>query len=162
MVNERFPDEVRVTVEVPKGCRNKYEIEKESGRIMLDRVLFSSVHYPADYGFIEDTLTEDGDAADVLVIIDEPTFAGCLMYAKPIGMLIMRDEKGKDNKILAVPVRDPMWGHFNDIHEIPPHLLPEVENFFLTYKRLEAKQVHSEGWQDAKKAKEYLVSCLVD
>jgi inorganic pyrophosphatase len=161
MVNEKFPDIVDVIVEVPKGCRNKYEYDRESGRIRLDRVLFSSVHYPADYGYVEGTLTEDGDAVDILVIIEEPTFPGCLMNAKPIGLLRMKDEKGSDNKVLAVTVGDPMWNNFDDIHEMPPHLLPEIENFFLTYKRLEAKEVQSEGWEDAGKAKEYLLSSVI-
>ena len=126
MVNEKFPDIVDVIVVVPKGCRNKYEYDRESGRIKLDRVLFSSVHYPADYGYVEGTLTEDGDAVDILVIIEEPTFPGCLMNAKPIGLLRMKDEKGSDNKVIAVTVCDPMWNNFDDIREIPPHLLPEI------------------------------------
>jgi inorganic pyrophosphatase len=124
-------------------------------------VLYSSVHYPADYGFIEGTLAEDGDEVDILVLIEEPTFSGCLIDARPIGMLQMRDEKGPDNKVLGVPVADPRWRHLKDIHEVPPHLLNEIENFFLTYKRLEAKVVTSEGWEDAKKTKEYLNASVV-
>lgn len=153
---DRFPDLVKVIVEVPKGCRNKYEFDHETQRIKLDRVLFSAVHYPADYGFIERTLAEDGDEVDVLVLISEPTFSGCLIEARPVGVLQMKDEKGIDNKILAVPEADPMWNHINDIHEIPPHLLAEIENFFLTYKKLEAKVVISDGWKSVNVAKEYL------
>jgi inorganic pyrophosphatase len=121
-------------------------------------VLFSAVHYPADYGFIENTLAEDGDEVDVLVLISEPTFSGCLIEARPVGVLQMRDEKGIDNKILAVPAADPMWNHVMDIHEIPPHLLAEIENFFLTYKKLEAKVVISDGWKASDFAKKYLLS----
>ncbi len=157
-----FPDTVNVLVEVPKGCRNKYEFDHESGRIKLDRVLFSAVHYPADYGFIPGTLAEDGDEVDILVIIQEPTFSGCMMEAKPLGMLKMQDEKGIDNKVLAVPVTDPMWNHAQDIHNIPPHLLEEIENFFLTYKRLEAKDVTSHGWADLEETREYILRQVID
>ncbi|MHB1253386.1 MAG: inorganic diphosphatase [Candidatus Humimicrobiaceae bacterium] len=151
-----FPHVVNVIVEVPKGSRNKYEYDPKSKRIKLDRVLFSAVHYPADYGYIENTLAEDGDEVDVLVLISEPTSPGCLIEAKPIGVLQMRDEKGNDNKILAVPLKDPLYQHVYDIHDIAPHLLAEIENFFLTYKKLEAKVVGTDGWADLKKALEYL------
>lgn len=156
MTRKEFPDIVRVIVEVPKGCRNKYEYDHESGKIKLSRVLFSAVHYPADYGFITDTLAEDGDEVDILVMIEEPTFPGCLIEARPIGMLKMRDDKGPDNKVLAVTLEDPRWSPVEDIHELPPQILKEIDNFFLTYKRLEAKVVVSDGWEDAIKAKEYL------
>ena len=151
-----FPNVVNVIVEVPKGSRNKYEYDPISKRIKLDRVLFSAVHYPADYGYIENTLAEDGDEVDVLVLISEPTFPGCLIEAKPLGVLQMRDEKGNDNKVLAVPLKDPLYQHVNDIHDIAPHLLTEIENFFLTYKKLEAKVVATDGWADSKEALEYL------
>ncbi|MFH1150929.1 MAG: inorganic diphosphatase [Actinomycetota bacterium] len=160
MITEEFPETVEVIVEVPKGSRNKYEYDHERGRIKLNRVLFSSVHYPADYGYIEGTLAEDGDEVDILVLIEEPTFSGCLLDARPIGMLVMRDDKGGDNKVLGVPIHDPRWSHLKDIHEVPPHLLTEIENFFLTYKKLEAKVVASDGWEDSKKAKEYLLGSL--
>lgn len=155
-----FPDIIQVVVEIPKGSRNKYEYDPESGRIKLDRVLFSSVHYPADYGYAVDTMAEDGDAVDVLVLIEEPTFPGCLIEAKPIGYLEMRDEKGGDNKVIAVPLHDPRWGKVEDLREIPAPLLDEIENFFLTYKKLEFQEVSSEGWHDAVKAREYLESCM--
>jgi len=156
VAEEDYPDIVKVIVESPKGSRNKYEYDRESGRIKLDRVLFSSVHYPADYGYVEGTMAEDGDEVDVLVLIEEPTFSGCLIEARPIGCLRMRDEKGGDNKIIAVPIRDPRWSEFYDINELPYHLLEEVENFFLTYKKLESKEVVSEGWWNAQEAKQYL------
>jgi len=162
MVKDEFPGVVSVIVEVPKGSRNKYEFDHESGRIKLDRVLFSSVHYPADYGYIEGTLAEDGDEVDTLVLIEEPTFPGCLMQAKPVGMLRMRDEKGADNKVLAVPLHDPRWSPIGDIHEIPAQILAEVENFFLTYKKLETKVVVSDGWEDAKKTQDYLIASIID
>ena len=161
MIGDDFPEIVEVLVEVPKGSRNKYEWDPESERIKLDRVLYSAVHYPADYGFVLDTLAEDGDEVDILVLIEEPTFSGCIIYARPVGMLQMRDEKGPDNKVLGVPIHDPRWRHVDDIHEIPPHLLNEIENFFLTYKRLEAKVVTSEGWEDRKKTMEYLNNSVV-
>ncbi|HEY5474145.1 MAG TPA: inorganic diphosphatase [Candidatus Anoxymicrobiaceae bacterium] len=161
MIGDDFPEIVEVLVEVPKGSRNKYEWDPDSERIKLDRVLYSSVHYPADYGFIRDTMAEDGDEVDILVLIEEPTFSGCIIYARPVGMLQMRDEKGPDNKVLGVPIHDPRWRHVDDIHEIPPHLLNEIENFFLTYKRLEAKVVTSEGWEDRKKTTEYLNNSVV-
>lgn len=162
MSEEGFPQVVPVIVEVPKGSRNKYELDRESGRIKLDRVLFSAVHYPADYGYVEGTLAEDGDEVDVLVLIEEPTFPGCLIDARPVGVLLMRDDKGADNKILAVPVNDPRWGHVGDVHDLPPHLLNEIENFFLTYKRLESKVVVSDGWQDRAKARAYLEGSLTE
>lgn len=161
MVKKEFPEVVEVVVEVPKGSRNKYEMDHDSGRIKLNRVLYSSVHYPADYGYIDGTLAEDGDEVDILVLIEEPTFSGCLIDARPVGMLQMRDEKGPDNKVLGVPIDDPRWRHLKDIHEVPPHLLNEIENFFLTYKRLEAKVVTSEGWSDASSTRSYLDSTIV-
>ena len=151
MIGDDFPEIVECLVEVPKGSRNKYEWDPEAERIKLDRVLYSAVHYPA----------EDGDEVDILVLIEEPTFSGCIIYARPVGMLQMRDEKGPDNKVLGVPIHDPRWRHVDDIHEIPPHLLNEIENFFLTYKRLEAKVVTSEGWEDRKKTMEYLNNSVV-
>ena len=160
-MNKDFPDTVDVLVEVPKGGRNKYEYDHDRGLIKLNRVLYSSVHYPADYGFIEQTLAEDGDEVDILVLLEEPTFSGCLLEARPIGMLLMRDDEGLDNKVLGVAINDPRWSSVKDIHDVPPHLLNEIENFFLTYKRLEAKVVSSEGWEDAKKTKVYLNASIV-
>lgn len=159
MGEKDFPDIVQVIVEIPKGSRNKYEFDPESGRMKLDRVLFSSVHYPADYGFIEGTMAEDGDQVDVLVLIEEPTFSGCLIEAKPIGYLEMSDDKGGDNKVLAVPLHDPRWGNIDDLYELPSSLLDEIENFFLTYKKLESREVRSEGWHNSHKAREYLEKC---
>jgi len=152
---------VEVIVEVPKGSRNKYEYDHDSGRIKLNRVLYSAVYYPAEYGFIEGTLSEDGDEVDTLVLLEEPTFSGCLLDAKPIGMLLMRDDKGLDNKVISVAIHDPRWDYVYDIDDVPPHLLNEIENFFMTYKRLEERVVTSKGWENAKKTKAYLNASVV-
>lgn len=143
---------VTVHIEIPKGSRNKYELDKATGLIKFDRMLFSAMHYPSDYGFIVDTLAEDGDPLDALVLVWEPTFPGCLIDAKPIGLFKMWDEKGRDEKILAVPVTDPMWNHLDSLEDVPPHLLKEIEHFFKVYKELEAKKTAVEGWQDRKAA----------
>ena len=139
---------VSVMVEVPKGSRNKYEYDKIRRRIKLDRMLFSSVHYPCDYGFVEDSLALDGDALDALVLLWEPTFPGCIIESKPLGMFIMTDEKGPDEKILCVPVADPLWNHIQELSEVPPHLLKEIEHFFSIYKKLENKDVEVDGWRE--------------
>jgi inorganic pyrophosphatase len=140
---------IEVVVEIPRGSRNKYEMDKTRGVMVLDRVLYSSVHYPTDYGFVIDTLAEDGDALDALVVVDEPTFPGCHVIARPIGVLDMQDEKGPDQKILAVPVGDPRFASIRDLHDIDQHWLREIENFFQTYKALEDKWTDVVGWEDA-------------
>jgi inorganic pyrophosphatase len=146
--------DVNVVVEIPKGSRNKYEFDHTTGRIRLDRVLYSSVHYPADYGFIEDTLAGDGDPLDALVLLEEPTFPGCLIACRPIGVFLMHDEKGEDEKILCVPPADPTWNHVTELEELPPHLLREIEHFFQTYKDLEGKPTATFGWQGRVEAEE--------
>src|SRR5919199_6544443 len=143
------PGLIEVVVEIPRGSRNKYELDKESGVLTLDRVLYSSVHYPTDYGFIVGTLGEDGDPLDALVVVNEPTFPGCHIVARPIGVLAMRDEKGPDQKILAVPVGDPRFESIRDLHDLGEHWLREIENFFQTYKALEDKWTDVVGWEDA-------------
>ena len=140
---------IEVFVEIPRGSRNKYEIDKVRGVLTLDRVLYSSVHYPTDYGFVVDTLADDGDALDALVVVDEPTFPGCHIIARPIGVLDMQDEKGQDQKILAVPVGDPRFSSIRDLQDIDQHWLREIENFFQTYKALEDKWTDVVGWEDA-------------
>jgi inorganic pyrophosphatase len=142
-------DLIEVVVEIPRGSRNKYELDKKRGVIVLDRVLYSSVHYPTDYGFITGTLALDGDALDAMVVVDEPTFPGCHIIARPIGVLDMRDEKGPDHKILAVPVGDPRFTEIRDLSGIGQHWLLEIENFFQTYKALEPKWTDVVGWADA-------------
>ncbi len=137
---------IEVTVEIPQGSRNKYEYDHARHRFVLDRVLFSSVHYPCDYGFIEGSLAEDGDPLDVLVVIAEPTFPGCVVRARPIGVLDMADEKGHDYKILSVAHDDPRWERVHALEDISPHRLLEIENFFQTYKTLEKRQTDVRGW----------------
>ena len=140
---------VTVVVEIPKGSRNKYEMNHETGRIGLDRMLFSSVHYPTDYGFIEGTLGGDGDPLDALVLVDEATFPGCEIETRPIGVFKMHDEKGEDEKILTVPVSDPHWSDVRSLDEVPAGLRREIEHFFKIYKDLEAdKETRIEGWDD--------------
>lgn len=143
---------ISVVVEIPKGSRNKYEYDPASKRVRFDRMLFSALHYPTDYGFVEDTLAEDGDPLDVLVLVWEPTFPGCAIEASPIGVFRMRDEKGIDHKILAVPVSDPIWSAMKGLGDVPPHLLKEIEHFFAVYKDLEGKKTGVDGWGDREEA----------
>ena len=138
--------EFDVTIEIPKGQRNKYEVDHETGRIRLDRMLFTSTRYPADYGFIEGTLGEDGDPLDCLVLLDEPTFPGCLVRARAIGMFHMRDEKGGDDKVLCVPAGDPRVTQ-TDLKDVSEFDLLEIQHFFETYKDLEpGKSVEGAHW----------------
>lgn len=148
-----------VLIEIPKGSRNKYEYDFELKKIRYDRMLFSSMMYPADYGFIPETLALDGDPLDVLVLVTEPTFPGCVMEVKPIGVFHMADEKGPDEKIICVPVSDPIWNRLNDLSDMNPHLLKEIEHFFQVYKDLENKQVDVEGWGDVKEAFAIIAEC---
>jgi inorganic pyrophosphatase len=149
-MNKNKQDLVTVMIEVPKGSRNKYEFDKNTNRMKYDRMLFSAVHYPSDYGFIPDTLALDGDALDAMVLLWEPTFPGCFIEARPVGIFVMWDEKGKDEKVLCVPTKDPQWSHIRTLKEIPPHLLKEIEHFFTVYKDLEQKKTKIEGWRDQK------------
>jgi inorganic pyrophosphatase len=126
-----------VTVEIPKGQRNKYEVDHASGRIRLDRTLFTATQYPADYGFIEDTLGQDGDPLDALVLLSEPTFPGCLIACRAIGMFRMTDEKGPDDKVLCVHATDPRWDHLIDIGDVQKFDRLEIQHFFEVYKALE-------------------------
>ncbi|MBN1368896.1 MAG: inorganic diphosphatase [Dehalococcoidaceae bacterium] len=143
---------VTVMIEIPKGSRNKYEWDPATKAIKLNRMLFSSVHYPSDYGFILNTLAGDGDALDALVMVWEPTFPGCIIDARPVGVFKMRDEKGPDEKILCVPINDPMWNYINCLDDVPPHMLKEIEHFFTVYKELEAKKTGIYGWDSKKTA----------
>jgi len=143
---------VTVMIEIPKGSRNKYEYDTDKKVFRFDRMLFSAVHYPSDYGFILDTIAEDGDPLDALVLVWEPTFPGCIIEARPIGLFKMWDEKGPDQKILCVPVMDPFWNYIQHLSDVPPHLLKEIEHFFTIYKELEKKKTGVEGWEDRKSA----------
>jgi inorganic pyrophosphatase len=126
-----------VVIEIPGGSRNKYELDHETGRIYLDRMLFTATRYPADYGFIEGTLGGDGDPLDALVLVGEPTFPGCRIRGRVVGVFHMADEKGPDEKILCVPLKDPAWMRVSDVHDIPAELRNEIEHFFQVYKDLE-------------------------
>jgi inorganic pyrophosphatase len=139
--------EFDVTIEIPQGARNKYEVDHETGRIRLDRLLFTSTRYPADYGYVEDTLGEDGDPLDALVLLEEPTWPGCLVRARPIGMFHMRDEAGGDDKILCVPAGDPRQDHITELEHINEFDRLEIQHFFETYKDLEpGKSVEGAHW----------------
>jgi inorganic pyrophosphatase len=137
LVATAFP----VVIEIPKGSKNKYELDKETGLLKLDRVLYSAVHYPADYGFIPRTYCDDGDPLDALVLSQEPVYPLTLVEARAIGVMRMRDEKGIDDKIVAVSVNDPAFAHFVDKTQLPAHVLLELRRFFEDYKSLEHKQV---------------------
>jgi inorganic pyrophosphatase len=143
---------IEVIVEIPKGSRNKYEMDERTGAIRLDRVLYSSVHYPTDYGFIPDTRAPDGDHLDVLVFTNEPTFPGCHLTARAIGVLRMRDDKGEDEKILCVPRDDPNWNVFEKLEDLPQQLRDEIEYFFSIYKTPEGKKVTVDGWHSREDA----------
>lgn len=139
--------EFDVLIEIPKGTRNKYELDKETGRIRLDRMLFTSTRYPADYGFIENTLGLDSDPLDALVLLDEPTFPGCVIKCRAIGMFRMKDEKGGDDKVLCVPAQDPRVAHMRDIEDVPEFDRLEIQHFFEVYKDLEpGKSVEGATW----------------
>ena len=148
-IGPNFPDVINAIVEIPKGGRNKYEFDIELGVFRLNRVLYSSMHYPEAYGFVPSTLWDDGDPLDILIFIDEPLQTGIVLDVKPIGILHMRDEKGSDDKILSVAIGDPTYRSINHLHEMPRHLLVEIEHFFTTYKKLEDKHVESFGWEGA-------------
>ena len=141
------PESVTAVIEIPRGSRNKYELDKKTGLMKLDRVLYSAVHYPGDYGLIPRTLHEDGDPLDILVRINEPTFPGCQIECRPIGVLRMLDKGEPDDKILAVPTDDPFHEEYFDVADIPQHYLKEVEHFFHIYKDLEGKRVQILGWE---------------
>lgn len=151
---DRAPDVVNVVVEIVRGSRNKIEYDPDLEAFRLDRVLYASLYYPGDYGFIPGTLAPDGDPLDVLVLVNEPTFPGCVLPARPLGVLEMRDEKGQDEKVLAVPLSDPRFAEADDLSDLPSHLLEEVEYFFDIYKVLEGKETATGGWLDVQRARE--------
>lgn len=155
------PDIVYAVVEVPKGSRNKYEYSKTAGVIKLDRVLHSPLHYPGDYGFIPQSYYEDNDPLDILIMMNEPTYPGCVIECRPIGMLRLVDKGERDDKILAVPANDPEFGDYLDLKDLPRHFPRIVEHFFLVYKQLEKNAtVESNGWADASEAKAAISTAL--
>jgi len=149
---------VTMVVEIPRGSRNKYETDPRTGRVYLDRMLFTATRYPADYGYIPDTTAEDGDPLDAMALVGEPTFPGCHIRIRPVGLFLMEDQGLPDHKVLGVPVRDPVWGSVDDIHGLPTHLLREFEHFFSVYKDLEDKKTASRGWEGAAAAMKVLVA----
>ena len=147
---------VDALIEIPTGSQNKYEFDKENNRFMLDRVLFSPMHYPTEYGYIENTLADDGDPLDVLVLASFPTFPGCVIESRVIGVLIMTDDKGKDEKLLAVPTSDPRFKEVHTLDDVAPHTLKEIAHFFQVYKDLENKKVQIDGWEGVETANRLL------
>jgi inorganic pyrophosphatase len=141
-----------VLVEIPSGSRNKYEFDEELGAIVLDRRLFTSMSYPADYGYIEGTLAGDGDPLDALVLVSEATFPGCRIRIRAVGVFHMADEKGPDEKVICVPLGDPSWSQVADIHDVPAPLRNEIEHFFQVYKDLENKPTETRGFGNRSEA----------
>lgn len=151
------PHEFETIIEIPRGSKIKYELDKKTGLMRVDRVLYSSVVYPANYGFIPQTLGEDNDPLDVLVLTQEPVMPGCLMTVRPIGVMGMIDQGEADEKIICVFLSDPAVCHYNSVFELPPHLLREIERFFKDYKKLECKVVETQGMQGPEEAKKIVV-----
>ena len=157
----RTPDCIHVVIEIPRGSRNKYEIDHETNRVYLDRRLFTATTYPADYGFVPDTLGGDGDPLDALVLLDDPVYPGVWVEARPIGVLYMEDEAGEDAKLICVPPREPRWDGVNDIADLTPQLVAEIQHFFEVYKALEPDKHSStqgiggrvEAWQEIDEAR---------
>jgi inorganic pyrophosphatase len=147
-----WPGVIYVVVEIPKKSRNKYEYDEKGGFVKLDRVLFSSLHYPGDYGFIPQTLHDDGDPLDVLVMTNEPTFSGCVIEARPLGVFHLMDRGQVDDKILAVPHTDPLFDAYRVLDDVPPHFLKEVTHFFNVYKDLESGEVVGQEWNGIERA----------
>jgi len=158
-IGEGAPKEVNAVIEIARGETNKYEYDKHLHVFRLDRNLYSPVHYPGDYGFIPSTLSNDGDPLDVLVLVDAPSFTGCVMTVRPIGVLEMVDQGKKDEKILAVGTNNPLYKEVVDYARLYPHLLLEIEHFFSVYKELEAKSTRIVGWKDAEQARTTVSEC---
>ena len=158
-IGEEAPSAINAVIEVPGGQANKYEYDKSLHVFRLDRPLYASVHYPGDYGFIPSTLALDGDALDILVLILEPTFAGCVVEARPVGVLEMLDQNLPDEKVLAVAVSSPTHKGIHNHTDLAPHVLHEIEHFFSIYKELEGKKTEVRGWADAAKARALIKEC---
>ena len=156
----KVPEVVYAIIEIPKGSRNKYEYNKENGVIVLDRVLYSSMHYPGDYGLIPHTFYDDGDPLDILVMTNEPTFPGAVIQARPIGIFRMLDREVHDDKILAVPATDPLFEGYNNIGDVPPHFLKEVSHFFEVYKDLEGQRTRPLGWENCEAARKEIMRSI--
>lgn len=143
---EECPEVVRMIVEIPKNSSNKYEYDGNVGLFRLDRALYSPMHYPGDYGFIPGTLAEDNDPMDILALVQEPSFTGCMFAARPVGILMMEDNEEGDQKVLAVPTRNPRYDQIHTMDQIFPHVRREIEHFFTIYKELEGRTTRIQGW----------------
>lgn len=154
------PGSINLLIEIPAGSKNKYEFDKDLNAFVLDRVLYSSVHYPYDYGFIPNTLADDGDPLDGIVLMDSPTFPGCVITARAIGMLEMIDSGDRDEKLLCVPDKDPRFKNVASLKDIAQHRLDEIAEFFGTYKRLEKKVTEILGWKDVEEVKALVDKCV--
>ncbi len=154
------PGIINVLIEIPAGSKNKYEYDKDLQAFALDRVLYASVQYPYDYGFVPNTLADDGDPLDGMVIMDQPTFPGCVIAARPIGMLEMVDGGDRDEKILCVPVKDPRYTGIKSLSDIASHRLDEIAEFFRTYKNLEKKVTEILGWKDVDQVIPLVEACI--
>jgi len=152
----QIPEVIRMIVEIPKNSANKYEYDGELGVFRLDRALYSPMHYPGDYGFIPGTLAEDGDPMDVVALVEEASFSGCLIAVRPLGLLDMLDQEERDQKILAVPNRNPRFDQWHTIDQVFPHVLREIEHFFTIYKELEGKRTEMRGWKGPQEAREVI------
>ncbi|WP_018922194.1 inorganic diphosphatase [Salsuginibacillus kocurii] len=151
---------VEALIEIPTGSQNKYEFDKDKGVFKLDRVLFSSMFYPAEYGYLEDTLALDDDPLDILVLVTNPTFPGCMIESRVIGYLNMIDDGEEDQKLIAVPVEDPRFEQITSLKDVPQHKLDEIAHFFKTYKDLENKKTEIGGWEDAEAAAQLVDECI--
>ena len=154
------PEVLNVVVEIPRGSVNKYEYDIELNVFRLDRTLYSPMHYPGDYGFVPGTMAADGDPLDVLVLVSNPSFTGCVIEVRPIGMLAMFDQGEEDLKVLCVPTRDPRSDTLSDYKDVLPHRLREIEHFFSIYKELEGKTTETGGWRDAGEAKQAVIAAV--
>lgn len=159
-IGDNAPECVNAIVEIPFGETNKYEFDKQLGIFKLSRPLYTSVHYPGDYGFIPSTLSEDGDALDILVLVDSPSFPGCLVEARPVAVLDMVDKGELDEKILAVSAQSPKFAGVRRKEDLPEHTLHEVEHFFTVYKQLEHKKTEIRGWDKRERAYEVIRECI--
>ena len=155
-----IPDIINVIVEIPKGSQNKYEYDKKHNLMKLDRVLFSPFHYPGDYGIVPQTLSEDGDPLDALVLVTNPTFPGILIETRPIGLLRMKDQDQLDDKIICVSTTDPRYLKTSDVSDIEEHHLKEMAHFFQVYKDLEGKKVEVLGWESSQQAKRVIIEAV--
>ncbi|HYP27113.1 MAG TPA: inorganic diphosphatase [Blastocatellia bacterium] len=159
-IGKLAPEIFNVVVEIPRDSVNKYEYDTELNVFRLDRTLYSPMHYPGDYGFVPSTLAADGDPLDVLVLVSNPSFTGCLIEVRPIGMLAMFDQGAEDLKVLCVPTRDPRSETVGDYRDVLPHRLREIEHFFSIYKELEGKTTETGGWKGAQEAKDAVIAAM--